>query len=214
MEGSGGNAMNKIVINRDSINKDYFDCDNLQSILEKIKADLLNEKKIVCSLRVNNDYLTDAIEDENINFKLKDLHLIEIEYCSEDIFYIEFLDSTTAFLTDLINICPHMSEKIYENSYNEFNLLFTDFLGSMDSVTTALVYIQEHLPSSQEKAWRALEVKLSAVLQQTLEVFSKKDYVVLADLIEYEMMEVLRDWHKIIIGLKEFANERPNKIER
>lgn len=204
--------MNKIVISREQINSKYFECNSLLDVLTKIKSELTDQQQVVCGLRVNDDYISDESAVNLVDYKISDLRMIEVEYCSETAFYIEFLDSTIAFIKDLVNICPHMSEKIYANHYEDFHGVFTDFISSMDSLTTALVYAQNHLPESLERPWSSSESKLSAVLQQTLDAFMAKDYVVLADLIEYEMIEVLEDWQRIIARLKDFADEKPGNI--
>ena len=190
--------MDKIEYRRNDLLRKYFNCNSAKEMLSEVFSDLEKNNKVVCAVYVNGQELSDEGQ-KNIDMEIEEVDFLEIEYCDHFDFYAEFLDSTKSFLQDLIAICPHMSQALSEANYQVFHKMFTDFADSMESFISALYFVQnESGQKIAEDKWKAQEKRLSAVLQQMLDAYSDSDYVVLADLIEYEMMDDLKVWYKII----------------
>lgn len=189
--------MNKISLQAQEVLETYFDCNNASEVFNKIKKDLEGQNKFVCSLRINNQIIPEDKEAGLVHYNLSNLHLVEVEYCEYDEFYTEFVSSTIAFIKDLKLLSPHISEAIYEQNQDAFNELFHDFINSMDSLLTALQYIQTTRQPG-DLAWGRVEAKMSSILKQLLDLYPAKDFVSMADIFDYEILDVLEEWQSLL----------------
>jgi molecular chaperone GrpE (heat shock protein) len=195
--------MNKLLLKGKEVMDSYFECDDVLQVVTQIKDQMEREKKVVCSIKLNDKEIPEDQEPSLVQFKLSNVRILEVEYCEYDEFYAEFIDSTTKFVTDLKQICPYLSESIYDQKTERFQHLFQDFIESLDSLMTALHFI--HYKGDQranETQWSEVEKRTSAVLQQVLQLYPAKDFVSLADVFDYEMIDVLEDWLRLLQTMK------------
>lgn len=203
--------MNKITLHKQQVQESYFDCENASEVVSRIRSQMENEQKMVCSVRINELTISDEHETKLVDYKLANVHMLEIEYCEYQEFYRDFIASTLVFATDLKKICPHLSEAIYEQQFERFHNLFHDFIISMDSMMTAIHFIHyKGKHETPETAWAGVEGRTSDVLKQVLDLYPAKDFVSLADVFDYEMIDVLEEWARLLqtISADECRNER------
>jgi hypothetical protein len=198
--------VNKITLRNQQLQESYFDCENASEVVGRIKSQMENEQKVICSMRLNDHIISEEQESTLIDYKLSNVHMLEIEYCEYEEFYKDFIQSTQLFVIDLKKLCPHISEAIYEQQMERFHNLFHDFIVSMDSMMSAVHFI--HYKGRQEAAestWKDVETSTSEVLRQILSLYPVKDFVSLADVFDYEMTDVLEEWAGLLQTIS--ANE-------
>ena len=183
----------------------YFDCDDVSQVVNKIKQQMEEQRRIIYSIRVNDLEIPESGEAQLVEYKLSNVRMLEIEYCEYNEFYEKFVASTIHFIVDIKQICPHLSEAIYENEINRFHKLFHDFVDSMDSLMKAIHFIYYKGKSVVgEDAWREIEDRTSGILGQVLQLYPNKDYVSLADIFDYELTDVLEDWRRLLQNMKSY----------
>jgi len=87
---------------------------------------------------------------------------------------------------------------------------YIDFLNGFDSLVQALDYVGRVLgidfatTSLGEKSITRFVEDLSALLSETMKAQERKDWVLLADLLEYELAPHLESWHQVftVLGQK------------
>lgn len=199
--------MSKLVLRADEMLQSYFDCDDILQVVNRIRAQMEEQKRIIYSIRVNDNEVAEANEKQLVDYKMASVRMLEIEYCEYDEFYDTFIASTKKFIIDIKQICPHLSEAIFENKISGFHKLFHDFVDSMDSLMTAVHFIHyKGNVAIAESDWKEVEDKTSGILSQVLQLYPEKDFVSLADVFDYEMTDVLEDWLRLLQNIK--VNER------
>ncbi len=195
--------MSKLVLKSDEMLQSYFDCDDTLQVINRIKLQMEEQRRVIYSIRINDNEIAESNEKQLIDYKLANVRMIEVEYCEYDEFYEKFVTSTKKFINDIKQICPHLSEAIFENKISEFHKLFHDFVDSMESLMAAVHFIHyKGKISIAESKWKEVEDKTSAILSQVLQLYPNKDFVSLADVFDYEMTDVLEDWLRLLQNIK------------
>jgi len=203
--------MDLLKLNNEEILEKYFDCDSVGDFLKEVKKQFDERNEIICGIVINGCNLSEDEELESLPKSIQDIKTIEFEYCSQEEFHQEFLVSTKLFLRDIIQVCPHLSESIQDANYAEFHKNFTSFVESVDSFTSALVYIQNNISDLVDSSeWRNEEKKMSGILQHMLDAYTEKDYVAVTDIIMYEMVDQLKRWYRLIDALSKSSSVASN----
>ena len=105
---------------------------------------------------------------------------------------VEKLISAKNCSEEIIALVEQMIEHLKVNNTDAMFQVLVAMTHKMDSLI-------ENISEAQELLTETIEIEaINDVLGELIESVQNKDYVLLADLLEYEILEKMNEWHKII----------------
>ncbi len=190
--------MTEITFTKDELKDRFNETTDLGEIIEHLENDFYGRNELVCKVSVNGLSLSE--EDE---YRLKNTMLVEIENLTlqtenAETLKFDLMKNWDQLIPSLVKLSEQLSEAIrfegLENSYRSFVDLVEacQFLvSSLDSLKSIMT------PEEKQRLtenWDNDEKKLNQLTIEIFKAFESKDEALLADLIEYELIESLQIW--------------------
>lgn len=200
--------MLRFKVTGDDLRKHYPDETLLGQVFEDIEQELAADEKVVCRYILNGRELD---EGDEVRLAETPLRLIEtLEYLSED---RERL--LTEVITGWLEALPELTEKIdgfaidlRQGRARRIETGLTELVENCEFLVQSLWSIRGLLGDSAAAAipsWRALEANTRRTLEEVISSLEKKDFVQLADLIEYDLNDALEHWRRLLLVFSEQA---------
>ena len=87
-----------------------------------------------------------------------------------------------------------------EQEANKFYLQIIDGIDWFSQVVLTIINAQQHVLEGQSLAER--QKKLNELMGQMLEANKNQDWVLMADLLEYEMVPFYEEWQKVLLNIE------------
>lgn len=188
-----------ILLNSNSINNNFVEAQTLKELAYLVADHHLTTDSLISFVNINNEKINGAeiyFDDRALNPN------DEINFFTENRIEILFnlLDKGSQYLDQLIEKTNEVSKLYADNQVAEadqglLQLIETlhTFIELMTSVhRTIRIELSTKLPSGQ--SFHDLEIHLLSVLKATLQAKEKQDIIMLYDLIEYELLDNLKQW--------------------
>lgn len=197
--------MDRFKITGQELRDHYASPKTLAAVFGDIERDLQAEKKVVCKFIVNEH---DLDESEELDYAGMDLSQVEtLEFWTDHvgILVLDVVEGWTQAIPELIQHCDQLSQKIrFEGYYSKLTLVTELFqnanylIQSLSSLRQILGNSQVHFNLNEEQA----QQKVRALMKETMQAIEKKDSVLLADILEFDLAQVLTEWGEFLDHLK------------
>jgi len=203
--------MTEIVINHKIIQDDYSQNATINDII--VAQGEYSPEHIITVLELDGDDVLSPSSSE-LEQSIGQFKNIRIKVQSPLELAIESLDDSTRYIDNIIyNIQDTI--KLYEQNLPvEANQKFTEVIDIMDLfiqlITKINSTIKKHRPGklSNNEMLQKLEIHLLSILKALLPAKEKNDIIMLCDLLEYELIDNLRQWKlQVIPELKRIGRE-------
>jgi predicted transcriptional regulator len=158
---------------------------------EKIRVTVDSQKRLIQQVRVNGELL-----DESTCIPYKQVELIEVDTICPLALLKETYQSAIDYLPKLIDAIFQIAEYFRSGSDGEAIKLFLQAENGLHW-NAQLIQNSSVLLSSQPKALE-FHQRNQALLKEVLEAWENEDFVTVADLMEYELAPLLREWLNFI----------------
>jgi hypothetical protein len=191
-----------IIIDGQQSEYSLSDFDNLEELLDKITASEYFQDRIVTDVLVNEAVFSEIYPHQSEDIENDELEKVEIVSVSKR----EMGQQIVQEMSKVISLMSQGARQVAElfrqaedvealDTYQDLLEVARDFLGMVGS-------LQEELSlSSNTEMGEALEA-FSALLTEMIEVQENEDWVLLADLLEYEFLPVVEKWSPIVQDLE------------
>jgi hypothetical protein len=191
-----------IIIDGQQSEYSLSDFDNLEELLDKITASEYFHDRIVTDVLVNEAVFSEIYPHQSEDIENDELEKVEIVSVSKR----EMGQQIVQEMSKVISLMSQGARQVAElfrqaedvealDTYQDLLEVARDFLGMVGS-------LQEELSlSSNTEMGEALEA-FSALLTEMIEVQENEDWVLLADLLEYEFLPVVEKWSPIVQDLE------------
>lgn len=186
-----GAIMEALILNKQSIREDFSSCETLSSLIQAVEDKLYEKKKVVCKIVVNGLLLNEDDEKRLSDTRLSEVDFVEIEFRDQ----AQLLEDSCRdlqtwiqeFKADLIN----KSELIRsQGSLSAFD--FGQVVKNLFWLIGALQAIKSYRLDNE--AWESVEKQTTSAVKELELSYSSKDFVLLSDVLEYELQTVLDQW--------------------
>jgi hypothetical protein len=191
--------------NHSQILSEFSDCENLGDLIDAIEAKCKQSSLLVCSIRTNGIILEEEDEVRFANTSLKSVNDIEVEVGSifeivEGIFtnYVSWIPYLREVAEDLAESLRAGDMVVAQRVINEMIDALTDLANSLAELKKTKLSVS--LPKLSKID--GIEAALVKVVRDLTESFEKTDYVLAADIVEYELNNLLDDL-KAVSDLRE-----------
>jgi hypothetical protein len=193
----------EISVDRKSVEIEGAHISNLEEILVKVMSEHVQPGKVITGVKLNGAGYSEKKPHDAATVSLKDIQTLEIDTMSAEEMARHFFNNGAKYLELLIKGAEKISELFRIADETEANEHYAEYLENLQLFLQMVAESKEalHLNLSAipfQNATVEDEVqKLSNVTDQMLKVQENEDWVMLADLLEYELTPLLRGWESI-----------------
>ncbi|KUJ96863.1 MAG: hypothetical protein PWR24_60 [Desulfonauticus sp.] len=192
-----------IVIDGQKLDLEVKKFNNLEELLVKVMAEEPLKNRVITDVYVNDEAFSEIYPHQAEDIETEEIEKIEIKTVSVDKLAIDITRELYKVINLLLKGGKEVSELFRETNdfealdmYQDFLQVLRDFMGMIGAIRQELNLIA--VPHLEEN----LEI-LSDLFTEILDVQKNEDWILLADLIEYELLPHLEEWKKIVSDLRE-----------
>ncbi len=192
---------------KQELQKIFSRCDNLKEILDCF-LEMVGKDHSILEIEVNERFL--KVDPEEFEFiGLEQIESLKIGFVNSDLLLIQSCESLRGFVQDVQNQCFSCADHYREEKMVEAVKGFESILEATDWFVEGLVKIRENVETRKtfgqfSESWQATEMHMSTILQRVLETFQKRDFLLLADLLEYELVGSLEKWSENLQKIEKY----------
>ena len=145
---------------------------------------------------------------EALQKKPSDIDSLEVELANLKDLVATNLANALDYLKKLIPGFEQAADLFRAGSEQEANKYYLQILDGIDWFSQVVSVImspdegETELPDTDDESLEVRQKKLTDLMSQMLEANQNQDWVLLADLLEYEMVPFYKDWEKILSKLE------------
>ena len=145
---------------------------------------------------------------EALQKKPSDIDSLEVELANLKDLVATNLANALDYLKKLIPGCEQAADLFRAGNEQEANKYYLQILDGIEWFSQVVSVImspdegETKLPDTDDESLEVRQKKLTDLMSQMLEANQNQDWVLLADLLEYEMVPFYKDWEKILSKLE------------
>lgn len=178
----------------------------LERVFSDIEVDLRAENQVVCKFIVNGLELAEEEEARFLEVTLDEVETLEyMAENSKDLVGLVMRGWIEA-LPELIKSTEDLSQRIRAQGFSGLMKSIHDLVHNceflVDSILSLRGMIGEQGLGDTAIDWTAPEIASKKTVQEALKALENKDFVLLADVLEYDLNNVLQMWHENLKSLE------------
>ncbi len=205
-----------IKLNGSDIELEVSGFNDLGELLEDIKKSRLSGKEFIADIVINGDEVPSEKFDNVLKSPLSEIELLEIKTANPRDVSLSTLKNLDPFLENLVTLLEQSADKFRMEKEEEANKFFIScveglqtFVGLLDKIKTLNVLdltsiTYESVPVSEK------EDALLKVSNSLFDSQKSKDWVSLGDVLEYELVPIIKDWRAILPLLSDAITKKEN----
>ena len=145
---------------------------------------------------------------EALQKKPSDIDSLEVELANLKDLVATNLANALDYLKKLIPGCEQAADLFRAGNEQEANKYYLQILDGIEWFSQVVSVImspdegETELPDTDDESLEVRQKKLTDLMSQMLEANENQDWVLLADILEYEMVPFYKDWEKILSKLE------------
>lgn len=180
---------------------------NLEELLVKVVEDGRLEGRVVTDVYVNKEAFSEIYPHQAEDIEASDIESVEIKTVAVS----EMAISITRELNKVVTLMDHGARRVADlfrqaddgealEVYQDLLDVTRDFIG-MIGVLRGEFSLKDHADFN-----KAAE-EISSLFSEMVEVLENEDWILLADLLEYEFIPAVSRWKKVVADLREEIKE-------
>lgn len=196
--------MDRFKITGDKLVNFYEKETKLMQVFKDIEMDLKATNQVVCQYIINGRELSETDESNFHEMSLGDV--ITLEYLSENIneLLIDVLAGWLDAFPEMIGHTEKISSQIrfdgVQKSFKNIQVLLENYEYLISSIISIKNLVGNSAAAGLSMLFDA-EEKTKTTLSEAITAIEKKDFVCLADIVEYELITSLQIWEKLLTDL-------------
>jgi len=162
---------------------------NLEEILQEILENQINQERTVWTVRLNGESYSEEKPHDTRQIKTGDIHTLEIGTMDKIEISRSFLENSGLMMDNLCECLEKISGLFRMAGEKEANTHFIRFLESYQDLIHMLRQCEEILKLDLQEKLVPLEKLFDAIIVTQ----EKEDWFMLADLLEYELVPLLKE---------------------
>ena len=185
-----------------TVTAEFGECRDLAALIKAIEKDCSGRGEVVCEIRVNGIVLD---EDDEVKFAGTDVARIEnlsVKVSDVSNLIDDALKALTEYIPEMVRISLLTSEKFRGEEIESAHR-------SLESITQGSRWLVDMFAQLRRNAiitvkkipeaeWTQSEAELLKVTRELIKAFETKDYVLLADVLEYDWVTALQRWQSLL----------------
>lgn len=192
--------MKRLSWSHEDISSKYADIGSLTELVSKIEGELKTEQTFVTKVIVNGLPLTEMEEGRYAQSQLAEIQLLEVEVSKVDEILDEAIRSSVLLGSSLQGLAVQTADLMRSDDLHEAHKSFTFLLNEVENLITAYQLVEEVLKVRGEKLKTGPHVfmkRFNNLLGDLLSSYQKRDFILTADQLEYELTKCLSEVSQI-----------------
>lgn len=185
------------------IEKQFGDCRDLKDIIERLERDFSTRGEVICEIRVNGLVLHERDETKFADSNRDEITTLAIASERPEDLIRDAMISALDYIPRVRRACETVSELFRGTDTRKAQTSFAEVIDGCQWLVDTIVSLRGaadgiERPIRLQEKWSSAENHLSEVINQLLEAHQKRDNVLIADLLEYELNNVLERWSSVL----------------
>lgn len=182
-------------------------CENLQQVVATMDTQVRKEGRVICAVFVNGNRLSEEDENQLASMGLNEIHSLEFETDDPQSLVRSTLDAQLSLMAEVERLGGAAAASFRALDIGRGQGYLISLLDACRWLTDALVALkgaQSFLDALavDQKQWVAAEQKFHRLVADILFAVERQDYILLGDLLEYELANGLAGWRDLIAGVQ------------
>lgn len=203
--------MTEIIVNEQNISKDINQNSSIDQVIDLVMNNYAKQGQVISNMQVNGSFFDYETQNAGLKQKVDEVNSIRFELKNSLELAFEALDSCNNYI-DIVTTKINALIALYnDNKLTQANECFGEVIEIIDLFIQLMTKIHRtiriHNPENFSKgpAIQNLEIHLLSILKALIPAKEKEDIIMLCDLLEYELVDNLKQWKiKAIPELKQY----------
>jgi hypothetical protein len=194
--------MKSMTWSNSEINSRFSSCQSLSEVISTIEKDCAGRGEVVCEINVNGLALTEEQEVRFAKSELAEINNLTVKVSALGDLLEDSMVALWQYIPEMIRISLITAEQFrgdeIEKGCRGLNSIIQGSSWLVDMFTQLRSNRIVSLKNLSEEQWSSAERLLLDVTKQLSVALERKDYVLLADILEYDWVTVLQDWLELL----------------
>lgn len=188
--------------------KEFGDGATLENFITHLEADLEKDGMVLCRVSIDGLPLGESDEARLSSIQLAGVSQIDIDIENSQDICGRVLQGWLETIPWLQDESGKLAEKFrFEGAEGQLKG-FAELIDSCSFLVQSLVSLRQQLGILEvEEQWCLAEKNLREMVNEVLLAFEKRDFVLLADLLEYDFCTTLTGWHQLMTKVNSSIGE-------
>ncbi len=206
--------MQRYKINGYELVKFYNQSTKLAQVFSDIESDLKSQNRVVCQYIVNGNKVE---EEDEVVFSGWDLSQVQtLEYLSAGVSHLveDVVRTWITALPEFVQQIEKLAGELRFEASKKSRATVLDMIENCEFLVDSLIPIKSLMGDSVAAGLASMvqaEEETRKALSEAIIALEKKDFVLLADIIEYELTTALQSWHRGLHDVLPAVQESANK---
>jgi hypothetical protein len=170
--------------NSDKLQSDFAHCENLKDLILEVEKHVENQGHVVCDIYVNGTKLDEQDESDLATAGMATIFHLKVTSQDPDVLLKKTLGDTLQLIEVVDELSIKTSEAFRQQHLEQAHKSFSELLELMGFLTEVTFLVESEMSAALRPQYRQLIMDIDSAYQM-------KDLVLLADLLEYELTNVL-----------------------
>lgn len=185
------------------IQKQFGECQSLKDLISRLEDEFQGRGEVICEIRVNGMVVHEKDESTFAQSAMEEIESLSIASERPGDLILSTLGSALDYVPRLHKACESTAELMRGSDSRLAQMNFTELLDGCQWLVDTVVYLRSAAdsvgnPIKDQLAWRTAEGRFAIIVGDILAAFQKKDFVLVADLVEYDLFNHLEEWSNVI----------------
>jgi hypothetical protein len=189
--------------NEGEIKNQFAGCQTLKEIIARIENEFSSRGEVICEIRVNGMILQEVDESKFAENSVSGIRDLAVRSDRPSDLVRDALLSASEFLPDLERSALKTAELLRSSDLPRAKQSFVETVDGCRWLTDTLVHVRGAAsgigqPLTHAERWFEAEKILSKVLSEVSDGYVASDFVLVADILEYELTGALGIWSEAL----------------
>lgn len=172
------------------------DAEHLEQVVRGLESTLCRDGEVITRLTVNGLALTEIDEERLAQTPRSEVQDIDVEISNVTDLITETIESSKLFSGSLKDLSLRLADQLRFEETQETHQKMGTLIEGLQSLVTAGTLIDQVLQTGHDKlpGWEELNQGLALQLRGMEGSYSQRDFVLLADQIEYDLSRILDEY--------------------
>jgi hypothetical protein len=187
---------------------------NLKDLIAAASAFVQTSGRVVCEVKVNGMVLTEDDESRFAAADLDDVKTLHLRSQEPEALLFESLLGLQDYLGRLIPAIDSTAELFRLDDLTLAHRRCSSLVQGIQTLLEAVghsKHVFESVRGSVPQKWSDLETDTTEIFKTMLAAYEKKDFILVADLLEYELSPALGQWQIQLVALSELRDHNASE---
>jgi hypothetical protein len=181
------------------IAREFSECATLRDIIHRIETDFSTKGEVICEIHINGMLLDENGESRFAGKPRGEIHDISVRSDRPDLLIMQALRSANDYIPQLEASCLTTAEAFRGPDLGVAQRAFTEMLEGCSWLVETITHVRGAAsgigtPIGDIDRWFEAEKTINRVVRELSEGYAASDFVLVADLLEYELTGALQIW--------------------